>query len=1042
MDPKKKESAPIAGSFFLIFFSIKPKYIVGHEQICRVRVIRMIQSTNNKIQRGPLEQSQETIGISKHKEISLERNNTILNIYEKHLQVTSPTYSEDLKELMKKENIEESHLNAKVIETMEKNHLDVRKDTLNIIVNQLQEEHLFKLFEAGYKIEELTVDIIAREIIQSESLPALKDKDNKTSEKDQELEKALTEASLPVTEKNLERLEQFKEKLEVIIEDGDVAIANIIRHQSHITINDLYTAKYRGTSKELGQMPTNEEIIAVLNMNGIKVSQENMAAVSGLIRGNIEITKQSVKDSVLLRNIIKELDSDEMVKNAAREMKKGGNPGDISLGQELGKEQGALEYDELKQIIKDLPSMDQSVIEATYKNGQPITIGNLQQILHDNVETVIGKNIRQDKGPIDQLDIEKVATSKRELEEIRLSLTIEAALKLNRKLDINTTELSKLVEELKIIERQENQELISNVGLPVTEENLDQIETIKQRIYNISQNKELATVQVVADEANFTLEGMDEAIRLKHAQDSYEESSTKAQRRFGETINKVEGQIEHVLEMNQIQASSANIKAAKALIENQIDISKEGIEASKAVMVKIERVLYELKPAVVAHMLKEGIRPDIMEIDQLIAHIGQVQRDKGVNPTQRVAEGILELDRSNQLSPKEREGLLAVYRMLNTITKNETAAIGFLLDNNKEATLGNLFEASKYIKELAGKKGKIDVSIHDALGIREGDLPANIRTLIREASNLAATDERVDQWLNTKNLIDQWLSRITPDQLKKYVDMDRTLEALELKDGEPSAFEIERTTEQIKTLEKVSPQTLSFLKEHNISLSIANIYWTDKMIKNPYLLGQMLEDYQELTGQEIKSLSKNSGKESLEDLLDSLIEEVDEQSSQWLWATESAKAYNMGKELEQMLATQKQLSKEEGIYQIPVQLHYGLSNLNVYVANEKEGSSKRDKDELRAYMSIKTKNLGVIQVNMRISDKALAFEMIGESPQVTMGLQKGSKALRKSIEEMGYKVMEAKFSQGKTDTSMIQKPEASAGLLKYRFEESKFEHII
>ena len=78
------------------------------------------------------------------------------NIYEEHLQVTSPTYSEDVKEVMKKEDIQETNLNAEIIKTMDKEGISVTKDALNIIVNQLQEEHLFQLFQEGYDIERLT----------------------------------------------------------------------------------------------------------------------------------------------------------------------------------------------------------------------------------------------------------------------------------------------------------------------------------------------------------------------------------------------------------------------------------------------------------------------------------------------------------------------------------------------------------------------------------------------------------------------------------------------------------------------------------------------------------------------------------------------------------------------------------------------------------------------------------------------------------------------------------------------------------------------
>ena len=500
--------------------------------------------------------------------------------------------------------------------------------------------------------------------------------------------------------------------------------------------------------------------------------------------------------------------------------------------------------------------------------------------------------------------------------------------------------------------------------------------------------------------------------------------------------------------LNDIEATQVNIKAAKALVENNIDITKQEVETAKVVLLKIETVLHELRPAVVAQILQEGIRPDTMPIDDLIEHIRHLQKDNPIDPKQKVAEAILELDQTNQLNVKERDGLIAVYRMLNTITKNETAAIGFLLDNSKEPTLGNLFEASKYIKQVGAKTGKMDVTVNDDLGIREGKLPANIRSLIESATNLSTanlstTGENADQWLSTKNVLDQWLTRITPEQLKSYLDMDKPLEELELQDGKLSPLESERTTEQVKALETLSPHTLTFLKEHNISLTIPHIYWTDKMIKNPYLLGDMLKGYEKLTGEKVgTSINNKDNKQNIEEILDKLEKELDAQSPKWLSATQSTQAYSMGKDMQQMLSTQKQISTNEGMYQIPVQLHHGMSNLNVYVMKDKDSSNKVERDELRAHMSIKTQNIGIIQVNMRVSDKAVAFEMIGETPEITFGLQRGSKELQGAIEEIGFNVMQAKFSPGKTKTSLLERPEASQSLLKYRFEESKFEHII
>ncbi|HHX62714.1 MAG TPA: hypothetical protein GX707_18665 [Epulopiscium sp.] len=1003
----------------------------------------MIQPTNhNGIQTRDVNNVQAPEAVTPFKSAAgnNKNKNGILNIYEEHLKVNAPTYGEDIKEVMRKEKIEKSNLNAEIIRTMNKSGVNVTKDALNVIANQLQEEHLFNMFQNGYDIEKLTVDIIAKEIIRGETGPTSKKMNT-------DIGWALGQAGLPATNKNVQILSQYKDKIASIKQDSDVAVSNMIRHNSDATINNMYTAKHRGTPKDSDKPPTEEEIIAVLNMNGIKVTQANMNAARNLIGGSVEITKENVRNSISIQDTINTMDPDELIKKAAMEMKKGENPGDMIIGQEVTSETSDIGYDEIKQIVEDVQNIDETIIENTYSKDKPITIGNLQQTLHENVEKILkGTNEDLEKGPVIEMDqdmTEKVSTTKRQLEEIRLSLTLEAALKLNNKLDIQTADLTKVVEELKILEQQDNEEVLKNMGAPVTEENLEHMKQTSQRVYNISQNKEIAVVQVVQGEADFTLEGMDQAVQLKLAQDTYEGTGTKPEGRFGEGIRKVEDQIGHILDMNGIEATTANMKAAKALIQNNIDINGEVIEAAKGVLLKIETVLHELRPAVVAQILKEGIRPDTMPIDDLIQHIRGIQKGHNIDPNQKLAEAILELDKTNQLNTEERKGLIAVYRMLTTITKNETAAIGFLLDTSKEPTLGNLFEASKYLKKLGNKTGKMDVTVDDDLGIREGELLANIRSLIEEATSLPATSNNVDKWLNTKNIIDQWLSHITPEQLKSYVDMDKSLEELDLEEGELSPFEVERTTKQVEALEKISPHTLTFLKEHKIPLTIPNIYWTDKIVKNPYLLGDMLKDYEYLTGEKINTSINNSGhEENLEGVLDQLERELEEQSPNWLSASQSTQAYSIGKELEQMLSTQKQISHNEGMYQIPVQLHHGMSNLNVYVMKDKEQSNQVERDELKAYMSIKTKNLGVIQVNMRISDKAVAFEMIGETPEVTLGLQKGSQELKKAIEEIGYNVRQAKFSQGKPQTSLAEKPQASESLLKYRFEESQFEHII
>lgn len=1001
----------------------------------------MIQGININIQTG--QKIKETLPMEINHVASKDGADR-LNIYESHLKVTSPTYSKDVKEIMNKNGIEDNYLNSKIVETMRTKGINVSKNALDIVVNQLQKDHIFNLFKDGYELDELTVDIIAKEVLENEKGPILDECEEEDIDK--ELYEALSNAGLPTTNKNLETLRRYRDRLENIIDSSDISIINMVRNKADISINGLYSSKHMGNPKDINENPTNEQIIAVLNMNGIKVTQENMNAARNLIRGSIEITRQSVKDFVDIKDIINKMNTKDLLENAAREIKNGNNPADMNINEM--KTNQLNEYNKVKEsveaIIEDIPNIDEKIIEDTYISNRPITLENLQKTLHENIDKLTSKEGQDEE--IKELEPEikeEVAIRKRQLEEIRLKLTLEAALKLNKKLDIETSDLSKVVEELKLIEEVKNEEILKNIGISASKENLDQMKRTSESLYNVSQNREIAVAKVVKEEIDFTLEGMDEAIKLEHAQQVYEERGTRPERRFGESIASVEDQLEHILEINQIEVNDANLKAAKTLVEGKIDISKEAIEDAKAVIVKIETVLYEMKPVLVAKMIKDGINPDTMQIDNLIENIREIQRESNIDPTQKVAEAILELDKANELSPKERDGLIGVYRMLNTISKNETAAIGFLLDNDKEPTLGNLFEASKYIKEVGSKTGKMDIRVDDDLGIRQGDLPENIRSIIREATSLAASDENIDKWLNTRNIIDQWLSRISPEELKTYIDMDKSLEELELTEDKISDYELGRVSKQVEALEKPSAKTLTFLKDNKVPLTIANIYWADKVIKDPYLLGSMLEEYENLSQEKLSSsMNKNNDKENLEEILEAVEEEIKDNSHKCLSVTDNIKAYNTGKELLQLLDSQKKIFEDEGIYQIPVELHSGMTNLNLYVLRDKEEVRKEEADELKAHMSIKTKNLGVVQVDMRISDKAVAFEMKGETPEITLGLQKDSNKLKVAIEEIGYNVMQAKFTQYKEEKSLIEKPELSKSLLEYRFDESKFEHII
>ena len=402
-------------------------------------------NNNNNIQTG--KKVEETLPVEINHVVSKGKADR-LNIYENHLKVTSPTYSKDIKDIMKKSGIENNYLNSKIVDTMRDKGVSVSKNALDIVVNQLQKDHIFNLFKDGYDFDELTIDIIAKEIVENEKGPILDECEEEDIDKD--LYEALSNAGLAATNKNLETLKQYRDRLEDIIDSSDISILSMIRNKADMSINGLYSSKHMGMPKDISESPTNDQIIAVLNMNGIKVTQENMNAVRNLIRGSIEITKQSVKDFIDIKDIINKMDTKDLLENAAREIKNGNNPADTNINEM--KTSQLNEYNKVKEsveaILEDIPNIDEKIIEDTYISNRPITLENLQKTLHENIDKLTSKEgLDEEIKELEPEIKEEVATRKRQLEEIRLKLTLEAALKLNKKIDIETSDLSKVVEE-------------------------------------------------------------------------------------------------------------------------------------------------------------------------------------------------------------------------------------------------------------------------------------------------------------------------------------------------------------------------------------------------------------------------------------------------------------------------------------------------------------------------------------------------------------------------------------------------------------------
>ena len=329
----------------------------------------------------------------------------------------------------------------------------------------------------------------------------------------------------------------------------------------------------------------------------------------------------------------------------------------------------------------------------------------------------------------------EVITAQRQIAEIQLKLTVQAALRLaNSGLKIETEPIADLVVHLRELETEKNASFLRIAGAEDNERNLSEMETVFRSVSEIrpvlnSLNSNIQPL-ILENKVEFTIGGAHKA-----ATDRYEAAQTQPKARYGDSFAKVEAQFENLLERLEIPVTDENVRAAAILSRNNIDVTEVNITAVKEIDIKLNAVMDRLTPPAAAQMIKEGIQPLDMHVDDMLTYIRKYDEVHGYDNNDKLAQHIMEMDRENTLTQEERASMIAVYRMLNVIQKNGGAALGAVLKQDAPLTLQNLMDAAKIYDSSRHIYGAVDTKVDDNLGKLESIVkpPESIRGAIEKS---------------------------------------------------------------------------------------------------------------------------------------------------------------------------------------------------------------------------------------------------------------------------------------------------------------------
>jgi len=628
-------------------------------------------------------------------------------------------------------------------------------------------------------------------------------------------------------------------------------------------------------------------------------------------------------------------------------------------------------------------SSSDAVTDAGSTNADATTTTNTSPATDSASTTVSQQSNEATKSLVFESNVAaKVKEIRSQINTIRANLTLQAARNISERLPLESTELSKIALELTAQRNKQVETALDNINLDVAHKQatVETLGVVTRMKYN---NDASLFIQIQSDEAA-TLADFD------HILSKYEEQALTPQAYLGESINTVKSQIAGVLAANNIEVTPLSIQAATALVANNDEITLDELNSTMIIAAKMTAFFDEMTPEIVASMIKEGINPYTQSIDESLAFAAH----KKIPAMQKsVAASIVALEEKGQINESQKQELIGMFQILNSISKNKDAVIGYINKNELSLNMANLQAA---VKHATTASTGIDASIDNLFGEIEGFKIAadtakkrmdtahisnkKLANLAKIIQNSQLTD------LNTPDLASKVSSTIFPfvkaavkKELGKFTDYD-TL---------PDSFK-----EKLDVAKHVAPEVIDMLAEKEIPVTINNIYLMHKFINEP----------KEFSAALAKEEFFPESFEELEQELAAASDQAEETASDAMSNGDTA-TYDQNRNLHEMTTFLQKLNQTGNSFELPITINGVAKMVNLYINND-----THDQDTLNAAISYDTKNLGTVTANVRIANDTVKYEITTSSDDATNRLQAGDSALVKMIESLGYSVTQAVFT--------------------------------
>lgn len=567
----------------------------------------------------------------------------------------------------------------------------------------------------------------------------------------EQLVQAFAMEDIPVTQENVEQALEAFSRGEELTELSDGAMKYMVTNEMEPDIDNLYLAEHAGAvdASRQGQGYFAEEMPGYYAQKASAADTEKLRAQVEKIIENAgyPVTEETLADGYWL----------------------------IEKGVPFTEKSFRL-MEELKEV--QLPAQTEDLLGAiagALSEGRPAGEANLAEgrsVYRRAVECYAAYENKYQASLEAEPTAENVK-ARRQLEEVRLHMTLEANVKLLKSgFSIDTAPMEELIDALKSLEqKQTSADFAVSRPADLCEEAVSKAKEIPY-LPAVTLGRLISLGETISvDSVYETGKALEEVFR--QAGEAYETMMTVPRADLGDNIQSAFRNVDALLQDMGQELTEENRKAVRSLSYNRQELTEENLLAVKEADKVVQRVVEKMTPAAVLGMIRDGVNPLKSSMEELDAYFSE--RDTYDEESTKYSSFLYHLESRNEITAEEKESYIGIYRLLRQIEKSDGAAVGKLVSSQAEVNFENLLSAIR-----TGRVKGVDISVDSGFGgLREAvEQGASIDVQIETAFN----SEILTQIRSVDKIGDEVLQDLK--QLEQPITIDNLLAADALrKDG-------------------------------------------------------------------------------------------------------------------------------------------------------------------------------------------------------------------------------------------------------------------